>query len=316
MRRGPLSELMQARVISTEQTQEAVDLSGVRPSHKAWWQFADYALTVLGGLALACSVMFFVAYNWDDIGKFSQFALVEGLIVAAVIGYWKFGHETLAGKVALLVGGVLVGVLLALYSQTYQTGADPWQLFFYWGLLVLPWLAISRFAVMWVLWIGLLNITLATYFTPRFFLVDEHSLTWSIFALNTFFLFSAEVVAPRVSWLATRWPHRLLAMASGVPITQLAMVAVMDQESSEPVALLVWLAGLIVLYVVYHNKIRDLFLLAGGCLSIIVVIVTWLAWLLMDGLDEGALLIIGGAIVAMGGAAAWWLRRVREGWDI
>ena len=119
-----------------------------------------------------------------------------------------------------------------------------------------------------------------------------------------------------MNWLATRWPHRLLAMASGVPITQLAMVAVMDQESSEPVALLVWLAGLIVLYVVYHNNIRDLFLLAGGCLSIIVVIVTWLAWLLMDGLDEGALLIIGGAIVAMGGAAAWWLRRVREGWDI
>jgi len=34
-----------------------------------------------------------------------------------------------------MVSTILVGVLLALVGQTYQTGADTWQLFFYWAIL-------------------------------------------------------------------------------------------------------------------------------------------------------------------------------------
>ena len=64
----------------------------------------------------------------------------------------------------LLSAMILVGGLMALFGQTYQTGADPWQLFFNWALLVFPWVLISRFHVMWLVWLGLLNLSVHQYF--------------------------------------------------------------------------------------------------------------------------------------------------------
>ncbi len=42
-------------------------------------------------------------------------------------------------------------ILLAVYGQTYQTGADPYELFFGWAILIIGWVAISRFAPLWPL---------------------------------------------------------------------------------------------------------------------------------------------------------------------
>ncbi|WP_228706240.1 MULTISPECIES: DUF2157 domain-containing protein [unclassified Marinobacter] len=79
----------------------------------------------MGGAALAFSVLLFVAFNWGELGRLARFALVEGAVLLAFAGYWLAGRETLAGKVALLSTGLLLGGLLALFGQTYQTGADP-----------------------------------------------------------------------------------------------------------------------------------------------------------------------------------------------
>ncbi len=51
----------------------------------------------------------------------------------------RLGPECTPGKAALLLATLLLGVFLALFGQTYQTGADPWQLFANWALLILPW---------------------------------------------------------------------------------------------------------------------------------------------------------------------------------
>ena len=50
-----------------------------------------------------------------------------------------------AGKAALLAAALLTGGLLALIGQTYQTGADTFELFATWAALILPWvLAIQQ----------------------------------------------------------------------------------------------------------------------------------------------------------------------------
>src|SRR5690606_16273414 len=61
------------------------------------------------------------------------------------------------------LASVAVGGLLALVGQIYQTGADPWQLFLLWAVLLLPWLVLVRTVFMGVLCGLLLNLAAALH---------------------------------------------------------------------------------------------------------------------------------------------------------
>lgn len=52
-----------------------------------------------------------------------------------------------------------IGSLLALVGQTYQTGADIWELFAPWAALITP--LAGRSGAVWGLWAVLLNLTAA-----------------------------------------------------------------------------------------------------------------------------------------------------------
>ena len=52
------------------------------------------------------------------------------------------------------------GAVLALVGQTYQTGADVWELFAAWAALMLPFAWLSRSTASWVLWLGVANLAL------------------------------------------------------------------------------------------------------------------------------------------------------------
>ena len=45
-----------------------------------------------------------------------------------------------------------IGGLFAYFGQTYQTGADPWQLFAWWAALALPLCLGVRSDVLWAPW--------------------------------------------------------------------------------------------------------------------------------------------------------------------
>src|SRR5690606_38724138 len=69
------------------------------------------------------------------------------------------------------LAAVAVGGLLALVGQIYQTGADPWQLFLLWAVLLLPWLLVVRTVFLGMLCALLLNLAAALYlnvFNGRF----------------------------------------------------------------------------------------------------------------------------------------------------
>src|SRR5262245_43202671 len=112
---------------------QALRVGGVLPERRHWRDFLDRLLLWSGAVALAAAVVFFVAHNWNDLGKYAKFGLVELLILAAVVGYWRLGPDRAAGKASLLVASILLGALLALFGQTYQTGADTWELFANWA---------------------------------------------------------------------------------------------------------------------------------------------------------------------------------------
>jgi uncharacterized membrane protein len=305
--------------IPPEHIARALALSGVTPDGKRWRAFIDGALLALGVLALACAVVFFFAWNWEDLGRTSRFVIVQALMVAALLAWWRLGLDRLTARMALLLAAIALGVLLALFGQTYQTGADPWQLFAIWALLMLPWALVGRFAPLWLLWLALLNLAAALYFDTRFNLVDiafgsRGALDWALLALNSAAWAAWEFASRRFPWLTLgRWPVRLIATTSGFAVTELVLRSIFDPDSSP--AVLAWggfAAWLAVVYSVYRVRLPDLFMLAGACLAVIVCVTTLAANTLLRGsFLEGGLLLLALLVVGQAAAAAVWLRRVQ-----
>jgi len=161
--RRQLIDIIEQGIIPPKKIDAALSIAKITPDGKNWRTFIDHLLLWLGGLALAFAVLFFIAYNWKDLGHFAKFGMVEGFIVLTIAVYCKLAENSIASKVSLLVATISLGVLLALYGQTYQTGADSWQLFFNWALLMLPWAIIGRFPAIWILWVVLMNVSIIAY---------------------------------------------------------------------------------------------------------------------------------------------------------
>ncbi len=317
--RKQLIEYFEQGIIPENRISEALGVARLRPDGRAWRDFIDHLLLWAGGLSLAFSVMFFIAYNWSDIGRFAKFALLEACIVLAIGAYWKLAEEAVAAKLALLMATIFLGVLLALYGQTYQTGADPWQLFFNWALLILPWAMVGRFAAIWIVWILLINLSLSLYFQTFRGLLgvafeDDTDLIWLLFLFNTAAFISWEALSNRLQWLDTSWAVRLLAIACGVPITLLILHSIFDDPVSVP-SILVWSLWLGLMFFYYQKKRPDLFMLAGACLSGIVVVVSFLARVTLEELESAGFLFLAMVVIGLGTAAAVWLRNIHRQWQ-
>ena len=305
-RRQILIDWIEQDRIAPGNLQSALSLSSVFPSTATWQRFLDQLLLWLGALMLAAGVIFFFAYNWNDLGRFAKFGLVEALLIAALVAIWRIGLESIAGKVTLLTASLLVGALLALVGQTYQTGADTFELFAAWAALILPWVLAGRLAALWLVWIALLNLAVIFYylvFGGLFgFLFAPDKLLWALFALNTIALAIWEIIAARDT--RDRWAMRILATASGAAVTALAIYALVEFHGGDSLGLLAWAVYFAGVYVVYRRMVLDVYVLAGGVLSIIAVATTWLAThLLKSGDAAGAMLFIG--LIVIGLSAGW-----------
>jgi len=301
--------------IPNERLLEALAVAGITPGAPQWRFFLDQFLLWCGAAFLGAGAIFFVASNWTGFGRYQKFGLVEAAIVISVLAAWKLGIDRVAGKAALLVASLATGGLLAFFGQTYQTGADTWELFASWGALVLPWILVARFAPLWVLWMAIVNLAIALYFRTFPFVLgivmDPERQGWALFIVNTLALGVWELLAQRRGWLDERWAVRLLATAGGAAITGLAVVAVADWDG-QIVAMIAYLAWLVVIHVVYRRIIFDLFMIAGTCLSVIVTVTAFLATHIFDSSEgaEAGLLLTALAVIGMTAGAAAWLRTI------
>jgi uncharacterized membrane protein len=315
-RRHILLDWLEQDRIAPDNLQDALAVAGVFPSGANWRRFLDQLLLWLGALLLAAGVIVFLAYNWNDLGRFAKFGLVEILVVGALIVVWRIGLEHIAGKVTLLAASLFVGALLALVGQTYQTGADTFELFAAWAALILPWVLVGRLAALWLVWIGLLNLATIFYYQTfgglfgLLFGVDQ--LLWALFVLNMIPLVVWELLAE--GGTRDRWAIRILATASGALVTALAIYAVVEMRGGNGLGLLAWVAYFVGVYVVYRHMVVDVYVLAGGVLSVIVVVTAWLGTHLMKSGDAaGAMLLIGMIVIGLSAAGGWWLKQVVNG---
>lgn len=315
--RQVISELIHRGYIKPEQIKDALICTQISPNTQSWFKFIDRLLLSLGALALGFSVLFFIAYNWNEFGRFSKFILLELLLVSTIFIYWRSSKNSLSAQISLLVSALFVGVLMAFFGQTYQTGADPWTLFFYWAILITPWVISARFAPLWLSWLVLLNIALSLYTdsfgSPWPFIFDtRHELFLTIFILNSCALIALELNSVRFGYLSARWIARIIASLSGCMITLSYFENITSSRDVSNLPMLFWLAFTIALYVVYRHLRKDLFMLAGGCLASIVIITTLFIQAVGNHLNEGMLLLIALVIIGLTSLAAWWLKRIHK----
>jgi uncharacterized membrane protein len=284
---------------------DALRLAGMLPSHAEWGAFLGRLTLWLGTIALAAALIFFLAFNWDDLGRFAKFALVEAAIAAGLLACWRFDLDSAPGKAVLLLLSLLTGALLALAGQVYQTGADTWQLFAWWAALILPWVLVGRSSPLWLLWLVLLNLAAWLYFE---LFRDGETLLWALFVLNALALAAWEAGhRAGLAWLRDDWPPRLVAMAAGTMATALAVMGIMGGTGSGPLAILAYFGWLAAIYVWYRRVRPDLFMLAGGFLSLVVAVVAFLSQNML-GSAAGGFLLIGLVVIAMSAGGAIWLR--------
>lgn len=108
------------------------------------------AVGMLAALLAGLGLIFLVAANLDALGRREKFILLQLCVGAACLGAAFLPR--LRTSLALL-GLLVIGALFAYFGQTYQTGADPWQLFAVWAVLALPLALGARTDIVWSAWV-------------------------------------------------------------------------------------------------------------------------------------------------------------------
>lgn len=163
MKRSALDHLSREYRLSERAIALALDLTGARPNLAAWTEFAIRLLRAAGIAAVAAGIIFFVAANWQAYGLLGRFAVLEAVFAACIgLAFWRPPPEKI-GQAGLVLATIATGALLALFGQTYQTGADIHELFFTWAGLAILFPIAARSGAVWATWWVVLDIGFALY---------------------------------------------------------------------------------------------------------------------------------------------------------
>jgi uncharacterized membrane protein len=317
-----LYHLASSGFINEAGLKRALQLAGYWPDGQAWQQFLNTSLLVLAAAFTISGIFFFFAFNWAAMPPFLKFGLIEGAIVVAAGLAYYFGLTRLTGKIALTTAALLVGALLAVFGQVYQTGADTYTLFLFWSLLIAGWVVISAFSPLWFGLLLLLNITVITYW-GQVVGGNEVDLSLMLSLLNGAALIGWEVAHRQgIAWLGHRWLPRLIALAMVVSllIPTLEFIFSFDQAFQPP---RLFLAGPLFYtlftasVLVYYTRItHDLLTLTLAALSLIVVITSLIGKMLdFEGDSAAVMLIMSLIIIGQAGLAVHWLLKISARWE-
>lgn len=299
-----------------------VDLLGLRlgllPDAKRWRHMLERTLLAAAALLVACGLIFFIAANWGALDRYGKLALAQLAIVVGVGLYWRFG-DARAGRVGLGFSVLSLGALLALYGQTYQTGADAYQLFAAWAALSVAWVWLAAHPALWLGWLVLVDIALLRWFSfrPNFWggLDETGALVWVSFFLHAGLLALVEGLARRGSPLAAaRYPRYLLLFVALGAISALALRAVFDADARfTGLVAVLYLASLAAVWFRYRVQQVDILPLAMACLSGIALVTSLVVKAFGDNAEIGMLFVATLVVVGLTGAAGTWLLRVSRG---
>jgi len=261
----------------------------------AWaWRWFDRMLLGTGLALLVVGFGYLVAYNWHAIAKFGKIGAVEVALVGALVVAGRRGLDSRVGHAALVAGSLLVGIFLAVYGQIYQTGADPWELFAGWAVLITGFALLGRSQLLWIVWATLVEVAaVLAWGQVVTYGPDPPAGLWFVTALAVFngALFTLREYLWRSRnwpWLARRWARWMLAAATlastscGAAATALNTASGWNLLSGAGaggagfVSTLLWLVAVAGMYLQFRDRHYDMGVLALVGSSVGLVALVWL----------------------------------------
>ncbi|ABZ77002.1 conserved hypothetical protein [Shewanella halifaxensis HAW-EB4] len=311
------------------------------PDSTQWRTLNELLLTWGAALLLGSGLIFFIAANWQSMSSVARFALVESALVLALALYlvlrmWAIkrgdplGFGYTSANAVLFATSVIIGSLLALLGQTYQTGADPWQLFALWALFIVPIALVAGSELLWLLLGLLVNLAVVLYYQTfpglfgRLFLFDLA--LEALFLLNLLLHFSFLLLSGKLGALAYIPSYRPQRFAAPLLqhititiavfcITLLVIEAIFDGDA------LVWLGGYLGFItagaLLYNLILKQIFVLAIGGFSLVAVTNSLLLRLVLEGQDPvGMLLVLGLTIIGSTSLLSLWLKQRQQAFQL
>lgn len=309
-------------LIKPDQQQLALELVGERTSRQEWLRFIKKTLLLLGLLSLAFGVVFFFAYNWNDMSRMVKFGLVQAALLGVFLMYFVKSKTPWVAQSLLLVATLLIGSLLALFGQTYQTGADPWQLFATWALLILPLVLFSKSEVLWLVLASLLNVSLLLYlqinrsFFGLVFLGVNY--VWLFLLLNLSLLVSLEGLGVNSSTLlkkvqlAFRWPAQVLGLVVLFVLSIVGMEAIWGKIETRGLNVMIYLLLMVGLFFFYRYVRKDLLLLTFWALAVMVFVLSFLVNAIFKHFEASGFLLMAITLIAMSAVTVKWIKQLHQ----
>lgn len=170
----------------------------------SWPRYLNLLFLLLSSGFLTSGIVTLIAANLD---YFSDLAKIYGLqavlLLSIALGFYFFLRESRKlekGKLKLLsatfffITSVLIGAVFALVGQTYQTGANAWELFAIWSVCQLPLLLLLPNVASALLLVATTNIALFLFNNNNY----ENDVALSAVGLNLIFLLLSELFIHRL----------------------------------------------------------------------------------------------------------------------
>ena len=286
-----------------------------RRSREEWRTWLLGLTLSLGVLCLFGGSAYYVVVNWAELGRFGQIGLALASFLAAAGVAARLGTEGLGGRLATSAAAGLIGALLSVLATVYSTGGHVWPLLLTWFLLMTPFVLAARWAPLVVGWWVVANLTVLGGLEPILELhrdLPPTTVALALAGVNAAILGAWEILAPRVDWLADRWPRRVVGVAAWTALVVTA-IPTLTWEADGPglVALPLMAVGTAIAQLVWWRKGRDLLLAGAPLLAWIVAIAIGGLRVLIEIIDDELLvvlctpLLVVALLVLSVGALAW-----------
>lgn len=268
--------------------------------NQRWGLLISYLFLILGCALILSGLIYFFAFNWAAIPPLVKLVSIQLGIIICVMAAYFYTLERLSGQLLLLSASVLVGIFMAVYGQIYQTGADVYQLFMMWSVLILAWTMLSNFAMQWLIWLIVTNLFFILYWQQV--ILPDYSKSPLILAylgmFNSGFLLLREYLIGyvRFNWLTSNWVRYLLIIYIFILSDIIIIDWMFDGNSKLTIVSIIGLITHAILFVIYRFKQIDLPALSLVILSICIIIEATFIRLLFNTFSGYSILISMAAI--------------------
>ena len=258
----------------------------------SWYKFLQILFISLGVSFLVAGLIFFFAYNWDELNKFVKLGLIQFLIILTIgLAYFLKISENLK-NIVLTGAALLVGVLFAVFGQIYQTGANAYDFFLIWTICISVWVIVSNFYPLWLIFMILINATFILYTKQVSNDWNESTFFFILYCINGFVLimnilsnyYFKQIKAPN-------WYTNILAIAT-VTFASASIIIMIDnpyfyERLINIIILMVCLLSFVT-GILYGYRTKNIFYLAIIPLAIVIIISS----ILVMNTNEGGMFLL------------------------